>query len=440
MKPVKTRIPADVLAVLARASITGNVLVLPEQLDCETYLRVAKTLTAARGKWDRKAKGHVFPFDPRELMADAVETGAVIDAKKTLQFFETPDELAQRMVGLANVSAGDRVLEPSAGLGRIVRHLIGRDAVIDAVEIDETNCRTLRDIRDRSGGQLTVCREDFQTYHAVDATRFDAVVMNPPFANNLDITHIRLAWDMLTPGGRLVAICSEGPFFRQDRAAVAFREWLDAIDATVEKLPADTFRESGTGVATRLIVACAPGTRPEQMRDPEPEATVRNIPLREIDPDPDQPRKTFGPSELSELAASIRANGLLQPITVREGGPNGYLIVAGERRYRAHVVNRAATIRAIVIETADPADIRIKQIIENDQRADVPPLEQARSYQALMDEQGWTPAELGSRIGKAAHRVTERTALLKIAPEYQQLLASGNLKPSECPSEKIARH
>jgi hypothetical protein len=61
MKPVKTRIPADVMAIPARATITGNVLVLPEQLDRETYLRVAKTLTAARGKWDRKARDHVFP-------------------------------------------------------------------------------------------------------------------------------------------------------------------------------------------------------------------------------------------------------------------------------------------------------------------------------------------------------------------------------------------
>jgi ParB/RepB/Spo0J family partition protein len=89
------------------------------------------------------------------------------------------------------------------------------------------------------------------------------------------------------------------------------------------------------------------------------------------------------------------------------------------------------TIRAIVIEPTDSADVRVKQIIENDQRADVPPLEQARSYPALMDETGWTPAELGQRIGRAAHRITERTDLLKIAPEYQQLLAGGNLRPSE---------
>ena len=85
MKPVKTRIPADVLAILTRATIIGNVLVLPEQLDRETYLRVAKALTAARGKWDRKVKGHVFPLDPRELMADAVDTGTVVLREAAIQ-------------------------------------------------------------------------------------------------------------------------------------------------------------------------------------------------------------------------------------------------------------------------------------------------------------------------------------------------------------------
>ena len=274
MKPVKTRIPADVLAVLARATITGNVLVLPEQLDRETYLRVAKTLTAARGKWDRKARGHVFPFDPRELMADAVETGTVVDARKTLQFFETPDELAGRMAKLAQIAPGNRVLEPSAGFGRILRHLLAHEAEVDAVEIDETNCETLRKMQPAFPELKSVTREDFQTFHDTVASRFDAVVMNPPFSNNLDIGHIRLAWDMLIPGGRLVAICSEGPFFRSDKAAVAFREWLDEIDACSEKLPPGTFRESGTDVATRLIVATAPGTRPEQAREPDTEATA----------------------------------------------------------------------------------------------------------------------------------------------------------------------
>ena len=226
-----------------------------------------------------------------------------------------------------------------------------------------------------------------------------------------------------------------------------FRDWLDSIGAETEKLPPETFRESGTGVNTRLITATKAGQKatnapptvpfslPGGIADPiEPhasEATVQDIPVQQIEADPDQPRKTFDPRDLGELAASIRANGLLQPITVRVGGAKGFLIVAGERRYRAHRINGAATIRAIVIEAPDEADIRIKQIIENDQRADVPPLEQAKSYQALMDQMGWTPAELGQRIGKAAHRITERTDLLRLQPEYQGLLAGGNLKPSE---------
>ena len=290
-------------------------------------------------------------------------------------------------------------------------------------------------------------QQDFLDYAAAGASLFDAVVMNPPFANNQDIGHIRLAWDRLHPGGRLVAICSEGPFFREDAVARGFRAWLDEIGAYSEKLPPETFRESGTGVNTRLITATKSGQKaaapapavpfslPGGIADPiEPhasEATVQDIPIQQIEADPDQPRKTFDSRELGELAASIRANGLLQPITVRVGGAKGFLIVAGERRYRAHRINGAKTIRAIVIEAPDEADIRIKQIIENDQRADVPPLEQAKSYQALMDRMGWTPGELGQRIGKAAHRITERTDLLKLQTEYQGLLSGGNLKPSE---------
>ncbi len=430
MSSVKTKIPSDVAAILARSTIEGNVLRLPEQLDRETYLRVDKALKAARGKWDRKTHGHVFPFDPRELIGAAVNDGAIVDAKRTMQFFETPDALAKRMVELARIGPNDHALEPSAGLGRIVRHLVATGAMVDAVEADATNCKTLRQI----AGDVTVCNETFETYHDVDASMFDAVVMNPPFRDNLDIRHIRLAWDMLRPGGRLVAICSEGPFFRQDSAAIEFRAWLDEIAAETEKLPPGTFRESHTDVCTRLIVAIKEGS-PTLRRDDDAaiEAVVQNIPVDQIEADSDQPRKVFDRTALGELAASIRANGLLQPITVRRhAGQKPYRIVAGERRFRAVTeFNRSATIRAIVIETDDTADVRVKQIIENDQRVDVSPLEQARSYQALMDEMGWTVAELASRIGKAPHRITERTDLLRLQPEYQQLLASGNLTPSQ---------
>jgi ParB family chromosome partitioning protein len=157
---------------------------------------------------------------------------------------------------------------------------------------------------------------------------------------------------------------------------------------------------------------------------------VLEIPLEQIQADPDQPRKLFDPTALSELAQSIRANGLLQPITVRRVG-DGYWVVAGERRFRAHQINKATTVRAIIIEPAGTADVRIAQIIENDNRVDVTPLEQARSYQSLMDQEGWTAEQLATRIGKAVYRITDRTLLLKLRPEYQDLIASGNLKLTE---------
>lgn len=157
---------------------------------------------------------------------------------------------------------------------------------------------------------------------------------------------------------------------------------------------------------------------------------ILDIALDRIEPDPNQPRQSFDETELRELAASIRMNGLLQPITVRRVGIN-YVIVAGERRYRAHRLLEATSIRAIVHEPADTSGLRILQIIENDCRADVSQLEQARAYRALMDETTWSVEELARRIGKAPHRITERVELLKLRDEYLQLFASGNIKPSE---------
>ncbi len=191
-------------------------------------------------------------------------------------------------------------------------------------------------------------------------------------------------------------------------------------------------RTCGGGSAYALIFAPKPAS-PALAVTGEPEATASDIPMDQIEPDPDQPRKVFEPTALRELAAFIRADGLLQPIVVRPPttGRTPYMIAVGERRWRAHQINGAATIRAFVTKPKDTTTIRVMQIIENDQRQDVTPLEQARSYQALMDSTGWTVEELGARIGKAPHLITERTALLNLRPEYQALLASGNLKPSE---------
>jgi hypothetical protein len=96
MSVTKTKIPADVIPILARSTIEDSVTTLQERPDCPTYLRVAKALTAARGKWNRKASRHVFPLDPRELIFSAVETGEVVDAHP----------LAHRIVELSGIGHG----------------------------------------------------------------------------------------------------------------------------------------------------------------------------------------------------------------------------------------------------------------------------------------------------------------------------------------------
>jgi len=157
------------------------------------------------------------------------------------------------------------------------------------------------------------------------------------------------------------------------------------------------------------------------------------LPIDRIRPDPEQPRQSFPAAAIEELAASIRENGLLQPIMARpdpERGEGFYLVVAGERRYRAHLHLGAAVIEARIVDMT-PDDVRIAQIVENIARADMTPLEEAMAYQRELDR-GLSVEELARKLGmKQAWRISERTCLLRLKPEYRKLFASGNLKNNE---------
>lgn len=156
---------------------------------------------------------------------------------------------------------------------------------------------------------------------------------------------------------------------------------------------------------------------------------VQALPMARVRPDPNQPRTIFDPEEIAELAASIRENGLLQPILVRPVG-NDWFVVVGERRYRAHLHNQAATINAIVRDMA-PGDVFAAQIVENLQRSGISPLEEADAYQRLVNEMGGDIEAAAKRIGIMPWRVTERTCLLKLRPEYRRLLATKHLQNSQ---------
>lgn len=158
------------------------------------------------------------------------------------------------------------------------------------------------------------------------------------------------------------------------------------------------------------------------------------LPMEEVYANPNQPRKLFDEAALDELAASIKGRGLIQPIKVtprpQPGGKGKYMIVVGERRWRAHQRLGATTIQATISVMSDD-EIADAAIIENLQRKDITPLEEARAYQARLDT-GLTVDQLAERLGlKQSWRITERTDLLKLTAENQEAFARGALTPSQ---------
>lgn len=137
---------------------------------------------------------------------------------------------------------------------------------------------------------------------------------------------------------------------------------------------------------------------------------VVELSLSSIIPDPNQPRKEFDPEALKELAESIRRYGLLSPILVRREGEH-YVIIAGERRFRALLLNGAKTVSAL-LHTKD--DFREVSLIENLQREDLNPLEEARALKALMDEKSYRQEELATLIGKSRSYVANSIRLLQL--------------------------
>ena len=214
------------------------------QLDRGTYERTNKALAAMGGKWSRKLSGHIFPTDPRPNVEGLLQNGTLSVERDG--FFETPLDVVNRMTAL--VWPAGRILEPSAGLGAIADALQVPKSDIQCIEKNQQRAEALQ-----ARGYTVQCA-DFLT---VLPSEFDTILMNPPFEEGQDIDHVMHAFKFLAPGGSLVSVMSVGPFFRNDRKATNFREWLAQVDGTMHKLPDNSFKASGTGVNTCLVVISA---------------------------------------------------------------------------------------------------------------------------------------------------------------------------------------
>lgn len=153
------------------------------------------------------------------------------------------------------------------------------------------------------------------------------------------------------------------------------------------------------------------------------------LPLTELKANPDQPRKEFAEEALDELAASIRERGIIQPLLV-EPDPqgSGYIIIAGERRYRAAQRAGLGSVPALVRQVSEEERLEIA-LIENIQRADLTPLEEARAYRHLMETVGLTQEEVAQKVGKQRSTVANALRLLKLPSEMQSALEENRMTP-----------
>lgn len=153
---------------------------------------------------------------------------------------------------------------------------------------------------------------------------------------------------------------------------------------------------------------------------------ILEIPIDEIEPNPHQPRTDFDPKAVSELAQSIREKGILQPIAVRRYG-SGYQLIAGERRFRAARQAECAVVPAIVMDVGTDQEMMELSLIENIQRENLNPIEEAKAYRMLIDECFLTQDEVAQRVGKDRSTIANTLRLLALATEVLDALQAGQI-------------
>nr|MBN2277636.1 ParB/RepB/Spo0J family partition protein [candidate division Zixibacteria bacterium] len=181
---------------------------------------------------------------------------------------------------------------------------------------------------------------------------------------------------------------------------------------------------SGKIVLGRGLEALIPSQREEE-KSPGG-AKYINLPLTVISPNPMQPRQDFDDSSLGELAESFKSQGVLQPILVKSAD-QGYILIAGERRYRAAHIAGLDRIPAIVIEEKDESEMLQMALVENLQREDLNPLETAEAFRHLMDEAGLTQNQLAVVVGKSRAAVANMLRLLGLPDKIKHMIREGKL-------------
>ncbi len=184
-------------------------------------------------------------------------------------------------------------------------------------------------------------------------------------------------------------------------------------------------KRRGLGRGLGALIPSSDEEAPPEQAAPAP-GGLRFVALDTISPNPRQPRSLMDDEALDELAASIEEHGLIQPLIVKEADEGRYTLIAGERRWRA--AQRAGLVQVpVVVKEASPQAMLELALIENIQRADLNPLEEAAAYRQLIDEFGLTQAQVAQRVGKSRPAVANFVRLLDLPPEVQEAVVGGAL-------------
>ena len=237
--------------ILKHCTLEDNVLKLPQvQFNKKSYAEAKKWIEEAGGSWQGgKVQGFIFPFNPERVFS-ILNEGKRCNLAQDFQFFETPSDVADWLVMLAGgIHEYDKVLEPSAGRGALVRaiHRSCPDAVVDCYEMMPENKELLL----RLGG-INIIGDDFTK--STIGKKYTKIIANPPFSGNQDIRHVRMMYDMLEQGGTLASITSAHWEFAEEKTCRDFRKWLEDVGGAKYEIESGAFKESGTGVRTLAIV------------------------------------------------------------------------------------------------------------------------------------------------------------------------------------------
>ena len=206
-----------------------------------------------------------------------------------------------------------------------------------------------------------------------------------------------------------------------DAAPINEEEYTETSDSSI----LDEIRETASKSRKRNTAAAGKKSAKEPAKEEDTTDRVLYIDINDIKPNSAQPRKNFDEDKLKELAESIRTNGVIQPLIVRKGS-TGYELVAGERRWRA---SRIAGLRKIpcIIREFDDKQNAIVAIIENMQREDLNPIEEAMGLKSMTEKYGFTQEQVSASLGRSRTYIANSIRLLKLPEEIQQYVSSGQM-------------